>query len=106
MLASSVSSPCAGLMKGLWVYHVRLCNRENHILQFFFYHLIHVFADIHSADNGLIDTLRQGNPMSVGDMLTQIGPGTPMGTLMRQYWMPETGRTAIRRSWRPRARTA
>src|SRR6476661_3031769 len=26
--------------------------------------------------------------MSVGDILTQIGPGTPMGTLMRQYWMP------------------
>ena len=26
--------------------------------------------------------------MSVGDILTQVGPGTPMGTLMRQYWMP------------------
>ena len=26
--------------------------------------------------------------MSVGDILTQIGPGTPMGTLMRHYWMP------------------
>jgi phthalate 4,5-dioxygenase len=26
--------------------------------------------------------------MSAGDILTQIGPGTPMGTLMRQYWMP------------------
>jgi Rieske [2Fe-2S] domain len=26
--------------------------------------------------------------MSAGDILTQIGPGTPIGTLMRQYWMP------------------
>ena len=26
--------------------------------------------------------------MRVGDILTQIGRGTPMGTLMRQYWMP------------------
>src|SRR5499425_764064 len=22
------------------------------------------------------------------DLLTQVGPGTPMGTLMRQYWIP------------------
>jgi phthalate 4,5-dioxygenase len=22
------------------------------------------------------------------DLLTNVGPGTPMGTLMRQYWLP------------------
>jgi phthalate 4,5-dioxygenase len=26
--------------------------------------------------------------MSAGDILTQIGPGTAMGNLMRQYWVP------------------
>jgi len=26
--------------------------------------------------------------MSTGGILTQIGPGIPMGTLTRQYWMP------------------
>ena len=24
----------------------------------------------------------------VNDLLTQIGPGTPMGAMFRQYWMP------------------
>src|SRR5262245_16928426 len=31
---------------------------------------------------------RKETLMSVGDILTQIGPGTPMGALMREYWMP------------------
>ena len=28
------------------------------------------------------------------EMLTRVGPGTPMGNLMRQYWLPP----AFRRS--------
>jgi phthalate 4,5-dioxygenase oxygenase subunit len=25
---------------------------------------------------------------SENELLTGVGPGTPMGTLMRQYWLP------------------
>ena len=34
------------------------------------------------------------------ELLTRVGPGTPMGDLMRQYWMPAMlARRAARAGW-------
>jgi len=29
------------------------------------------------------------------EMLTRVGPGTPMGSLLRRYWMPVAGATGF-----------
>ena len=34
-------------------------------------------------------------------LLTQVGPGTPMGELLRRYWMPIGGASAPRAVRRP-----
>ena len=35
-------------------------------------------------------------PLSSRDALTRVGPGTPMGQLMRQYWLPATMSTELK----------
>ena len=38
---------------------------------------------------------------SEGTELTQIGPGTPMGELMRQYWIPAAFSSELERDGVP-----
>ncbi len=38
------------------------------------------------------------------ELLTRIGPGTPMGALMRRYWYPVAGVTEMREVWTKRVR--
>ena len=33
--------------------------------------------------------------------LVRVGPGTPMGELMRQYWVPAACRTSLKRDGTP-----
>lgn len=33
------------------------------------------------------------------ELLTQVGPGTPMGELMRRYWQPVCAVDELERSW-------
>ena len=38
------------------------------------------------------------------DRLTQVGPGTPMGSLLRRYWMPVGTVGEMRDRWTKRVR--
>ena len=38
------------------------------------------------------------------DLLTRIGPGTPMGGLMRRYWQPVAARAELEKRWTRKVR--
>jgi 5,5'-dehydrodivanillate O-demethylase len=38
------------------------------------------------------------------DLLTRIGPGTPMGKLLRRYWQPVAAAVELEKRWTTRVR--
>lgn len=62
------------------------------------------FALLIAADLSLILTKLPMLTAEINEQLTRVGPGTPMGNLMRRYWQPIAAAVDLETAWTKRVR--